>query len=500
MALLSDKHEQGGSVMRKLLILFTVLCLLGASVSTEADQDLAAAFEALSAGDCGQSFRLEPVPQPDVSDMEIWCAASARELMTTSGLQALRESEDGKLLYLGTGAELGCTGPDDFFVTDISPRGNVMYGMLQGYTRACITDNKVILQTYSAERSTPDTFGTMDVYNRTPNLLAVTKTAVDGVVWSPDGRMAALTNGPATLDTLRLNANPFIIMDVEAGEYYNAMTSDTGFKEGNAYLPLSACFDDTGRYVYFLVYRLGLIEHDTVTRANRLVGSSVDGYEKYAYAPYLSRLDDGRIVFPIYMTKNEPCGIGIYTPVENKVELPLTPDDFPDYTNITELSGEYEFTFLSNGIPFPLRGLDIHAESGLGAAYVMIGDNSFLITLDAYDEFAGIDRLIGLGEDGTPVSVSYEELADRLGSMGSLFSVTLSPDGKYALLSGKESLYVCEPDTLSILPVAYPDRLSAANVSENAMTASSYRRGMDWQSDNLIITSKGMYRLVWDAE
>lgn len=486
--------------MRRLFVMLLVLCLIGAGAYAREDAAMKAAFDVYSSGDADGGITLSSAAV-DVSEMEIWCAASAREMMDESGIsRILGESDDGRLLFLGTGKQFGL--PENAFeVTDISPRGDVMFGMLDTM-RACVAGNRVILQTYAAERSAPDADGIMERYNRGANTLAVTKRALDGVVWSPDGSMAAITNGYDTLMKLDVKSDPLIIMDVYSGEYYAATTAAKKVNLSSATFPLAACFDETGRYVYCLMCGRGLIEHDTVENTNRCVGSAGE-YDRFAYPTYLSRLSDGRLVFPI-MTAKQQTGIGVFTPSAGVTELPYAPTDFPEYANISECVGKFEFSFIERASQFGLRALNFNAENGCGLAYcddmVRKAGRGCFSVIDANAGFAGINDFLMITTDGRVEKLTGDEITsldDRaLSQYDSVLNACLSPDGRHVLVNTQECMYICDPEKPALVRIDYPEGVVPGDWSY--FNHAKYARGTSWQADRLLVTADGLYEFAWD--
>ena len=136
----------------------------------------------------------------------------------------------------------------------------------------------------------------------------------EGLIWSPDGRYAVLTNYATTLIRGQFIYGLYLI-DTQTGELFCADTYPNKLRDGGAAV-LQACFDAAGSYVYYMIIgslyedsRISLMRYDMETGVKqRLLACP-----HFAAYPKLQLDSTGRLIHLLDNTKaNEPLGLSVY--------------------------------------------------------------------------------------------------------------------------------------------------------------------------------------------
>ncbi len=84
-----------------------------------------------------------------------------------------------------------------------------------------------------------------------------------------------------------------------------------------------------------------------------------------------------------------------------------------------------------------------------------------------------------------------------MGDFDSVMSVSLSPDGEYALVTGKSCMYILRLRTLETRRVELPEDTSFTDFCFDIPLNRRFARGIEWHVSNRICSSAGMFRLTW---
>ena len=124
----------------------------------------------------------------------------------------------------------------------------------------------------------------------------------EGVVYSPDGRYAAILNVRLAVVNALYYLDP-IIIDLSTGEMILTATYADKLKEEDAGVFTTAAFSSDGRYFYYMLYgafntsKSRLCRYDLTSGETQICKTFEDnkeeGLEHNLYYPYLSELSDG---------------------------------------------------------------------------------------------------------------------------------------------------------------------------------------------------------------
>ncbi len=409
----------------------------------------------------------------------------------------LLPSGESVLNQIGVGADFLADGTT-YSVYDMSPNGDTVMFVTSSETPVCLRDGKLIVQEPVTYRGVEDTY---DVFE-----YAISQcfryNAVGRTVWSKDGRYCAIMNGQKALIMSRFELSPLIIMDVEKGEYFLAATWNTRFRSGDAALVVNACFDDTGRYLYYNTYgnvtenRVALYSYDIETGESALVRSHpFSVYEPSMY------IDANKNIVCLNDTNDvgEYLGLIICKPLQSRLAdtVSVRLKSFP-------LSAKYVN---------PLK-YEYSVESGLGLVIVRYidanGSNCQTFSIvDSARDYEGMEDGITLQNTRYKWAAreAYKSLcgSDRMFELN-IYNATMSPDGRYALImvgtTGKYSLHIMNLETLELCTVNAPEGWATNYTVFNSLTSFIFQ-GFDWFSGDLIniwnsYNGLTTYRLAWE--
>lgn len=383
----------------------------------------------------------------------------------------------------------------------LSPAGNSGILVTDVYNGVCYYAGKYHILYPSAARGVEDTNGNLaKVFSlRLQSLLGE-----EGVVYSPDGRYAAIYNFRYTMN-MRFILDP-IIIDLSTGEMFLSATYENNlFKPGSGAVS-TAAFSSDGRYLYYIFYgntaknRTALYRYSLREGTTELCYSGSDFY----YYPTLSETADGTFVI-LRDTQNQQqtaglTGIsyinGVWMGKELSFDLPMR----YWYCNRLMLSANSGYAFIPGSMP---------ALSGVYYAFQRVRPD---------DDFAGMNQYYVISEESNQIqaysagelSSLFERRTNESDQTAAPFSsldlpfqdicnFTLSPDGHYVLLytvsdgprenrATTRHLYLVRLDDLVIKEVRGID---PASIQAGAF-AGKYRPVIEWNTDTLIVgTSDG---------
>ena len=143
---------------------------------------------------------------------------------TAMGLYPLSVSPDGGVTLLTNGQEL--------FIM----RGTMLTTVSMNLSRCAYTEKYMYTQAFK--------FMSMDVS------LWV---GIEGFVWSPDGRYVSINNANMFLQQRR-SLHGLLLLDIEKSELFSAKAYDVMSEDEHFGAVTGTCFDETGRYLYYLKY------------------------------------------------------------------------------------------------------------------------------------------------------------------------------------------------------------------------------------------------------
>lgn len=385
----------------------------------------------------------------------------------------------------------------------LSPAGNSGILVADGFTGVCYYAGKYHVLYPSQTRGVEDT---------NENLTKVFSTRLqmllgeEGVVYSQDGRYAAIFNIQYTRMRMQFILDP-IIIDLSTGEMFLSATYGNKLMKEEAGAVTTATFSSDGHYLYYMLYGntaeyfTALYRYNLQENTTELCYSGSD----LNYYPYLSETDSGAfIILRDARSSNEMAGVmsivyenGTWNGTEFSFDLPLK----YWYCNRLMQSANSGFAF----IPGRIATLD-----GSYYAFQRIRPD---------DDWAGLNQYYTISKEGNNIQ-SYSA-----GEMNSLFeswtngtsqegastfnldmpfqvilTSVLSPDGHYVLLNTMNHGSRDNPETSRHLYLVRLDDLAIKEIwgidpsaIQVGALGANYKPVIEWNTDTLIIgTSDGI--------
>lgn len=385
----------------------------------------------------------------------------------------------------------------EFTWLSLSPAGNSGILVADGYTGLCYYAGKYHLLYPSHTRGVEDVNGNLaKVFSTRLQLLL----GEEGVIYSPDGRYAAIFNIQYTLMKAQFILDP-IIIDLSTGEMFLSATYGNIIRKEAAGAVTTATFSSDGQYLYYMLYgntaeyRTALYRYNLQENITELCYSGSD----LNYYPYLSETGNGSfIILRDVRNPNEMAGLtsisienGAWAGKELSFDLPLK------YWNCNRL-----MLSVNSGYAFiPGR---IATLGGSSCAFQRVRPD---------DDFAGLNQYYAISKESNQIQeYSAEEISALFGEWqnGStqegvstfnldmpfqvILTSTLSPDGNYVLLNTLDHgsrdnpvtnrhLYLVRLDDLAIKEVKGID---PSDIQVGAIGA-NYKPVIEWNTDTLII-------------
>ncbi len=392
-------------------------------------------------------------------------------------------------------AEAAATEPEEaeawlntLYPVSISPDGKSAI-LTDGQLAVAYYGGKVRLILPNFEKSVPDEYGNFQkVWSRPFRNLF--DNALDDIVWSPDGRYAAITNYRQILQMTRMETDPWII-DLQTGDVIMLAAYGNNFIKGTAGAPLTACFSRDGRYVYYMIYGTIAAHHTTLVRYDlqqkqMTVCCSVSDLDYY---PRLWELQDGSLMMlqDVSPRSNSSQYQGIARYVQSG-------SGWMRFAHSAQLKRNYAYTSrlrysAASGCALTLTTL---LQFGNGAFQCFRPDGGYAGMEDYYvfdPAVGGIKRL-----SAAEMHSTLEGLSESMGGaekpelpFESILSAALSPDGHYALF------FTSSPEEKHIRLVWLDEMLTAeVEVSdiESLLALPSDRNSMVWSADAILMTTK----------
>lgn len=379
----------------------------------------------------------------------------------------------------------------------LSPSGQS--GLLVGSdeTRICYYAGKYHLLYPSHTRGVEDT---------NDNLARVFSTRLqkllgeEGVIYSPDGRYAAVFNIQYTLMRNQLILDP-IIIDLSTGEMILTATYGNSRRDEEYAAVSTATFSADGRYLYYMLYGkiagclTALCRYDLLENVTERCYLS----DQFHYYPYLCETDGGNfVILRDTYNNDEVTGVttiafdhGAWSGTEYAFDLPSK------YWNPNRLLYSANSGYAL--IPGRILAVEVtcyafqrvspdEAFAGLNQYYT-VSKGSPQIQACSADELRALfeNWQNGASEPGT--SAPFLDLPFQR-----ILASVLSPDGHYVLLHTQDDgtrerpensrhLYLVRLEDMAIREVAGIDPFSIAALGNRL----SYQPVIEWHADTLII-------------
>ena len=426
-----------------------------------------------------ESGTLKLVP----SDAET-VAFDAANVEISEGLKAFLNKEG--MTEDALRATIGNLQASEIQVVSVSPGGHSGFLQVQG-TGVSFFDGTFHMLYPSAERSVEDTYSNLEDYYR--QYIATNFSRLigpEGVIYSPDGKYAAVYNVWASLNSMRTRFAP-IIIDLSTGELILTAAYPSSYREeGYGFVTSAAFSGDNGSFYYALMgnkgdARIRLFRYDMNTgETEECIRSAFDVY----LLPRMYQIGDRSFMMPAQVaTSNEREGI---------VNFFRDGDEWKMYT--------HQFSFPAGY--FSPKSLHYSDNSGYAALIGSLqGINSGSYAFQVFspgNNFEGFDRYLCISTSSDEVTAltaeEYRALADQYSKdMTSfpyryIFNTAMSPDGNYLLVNANGlpdfTLFMIRLEDLAIRRVEIPEEENF--LRRLAMTAER-SAGIEWNTENLLI-------------
>lgn len=368
----------------------------------------------------------------------------------------------------------------------VSPSGNAFLIDLGGIA-AIVRNEEITVLTINRSRGAQNEFADL-TYRHIENRPAF-PSEPDSFCWSPDERYITMTFPRRTL--MNMQFMDLLLADTRTGDIFLAEATPKKIRIDGALTATTACFDETGRYVYYLVYghvaenaRSGLKRYCLETGETELL-CTVSG--TFFYYPQLS-VDGNGVVRAITDDNKQDRHLGVITFTNVDGEWKSEVRSFPNPLALqsprryyrSENSG-YEL-FLSKGY---VQSSEIGAHD---MNYLTFYNETLGTGSDANAILLPVD---GSGQAETmEISEYLSAIAQKTIEQPSIQQVTLSPDGYSALILAayNRSVVCCiiDLDTLVCRRVEFPEDAQPDLIS----TVQSFTT-LSWLEDGTILIPSG---------
>ena len=452
---------------------------LGLTSIQEKDEALAAAIAD------GKSLRLVPAQETlidSLSGMPVFSSnAFAEENREAAEAEGFHFTPSGDGLRTRISDTLSALDLDsNARLLSVSPSGRALLIDLGGIA-AIVRNEEITVLTINRSRGAQNEFADQ-TYKYIEDRPAF-PTEPDSFCWSPDERYITMTFLRRTL--MNMQFMDLLLADTRTGDIFLAEATPKKIRIDGALTATTACFDETGRYVYYLVYghvaenaRSGLKRYCLETGETELL-CTVSG--TFFYYPQLS-VDGNGVVRAITDDNKQDRHLGVITFTNVDGEWKSEVRSFPNPLALqsprryyrSENSG-YEL-FLSLEIrEHDMNYLTFYNETlGTGS-----DANAILLPVDG----SGQAESMEIGE-------YLSAIAQRTLEQPHVQQVTLSPDGYSALILAayNRSVVCCiiDLDTLVCRRVEFPEDAQPDLIS----TVQSFTT-LSWLEDGTILIPSG---------
>lgn len=458
---------------------------LGLTSIQEKDEALAAAIAD------GKSLRLVPAQETlidSLSGMPVFSSnAFAEENREAAEAEGFHFTPSGDGLRTRISDTLSALDLDSSArLLSVSPSGSAFLIDLGGIA-AIVRNEEITVLTINRGRGAQNEFADQ-TYKYIEDRPAF-PTEPDSFCWSPDERCITMTFIKKTL--INGQFMDLLLADTRTGDIFLAEATPKKIRIDGALTATTACFDETGRYVYYLVYghvaenaRSGLKRYCLETGETELL-CTVSG--TFFYYPQLS-VDGNGVVRAITDDNKQDRHLGVITFTNVDGEWKSEVRSFPNPLALqsprryyrSENSG-YEL-FLSKGY---VQSSEIGAHD---MNYLTFYNETLGTGSDANAILLPVD---GSGQAETmEISEYLSAIAQKTIEQPSIQQVTLSPDGYSALILAayNRSVVCCiiDLDTLVCRRVEFPEDAQPDLIS----TVQSFTT-LSWLEDGTILIPSG---------
>ena len=417
-----------------------------------------------------------------------------------------------------------------------SPDGKTMLWQGSDMNLYLTRDGLVIPVQAAPDKGAGDPYGKLEVDMK---VLGGSFPSYEGVAWSPDGKYAALTLKVRAVQ----NARPMdlVVLDTETGEAYLAVALSNSFKDEHFGSVYEACFDHTGRYIYFLGRIRDMSEADSLfrfdmntsevqlVRENMFAVTAHSLFERADGTWMVLHTQDysGKYPEAVSICGEAGMGDGALAIFRALTGSALPAGGAQQYTRLLPYSVWFTQRMLysaASGYGLKLGSSQVanvvsssaQTDPANSAIYSVLTAMCMsritpeTIDVDHYWRFvkengvlrtepvddALVDSLQKAANIGMDSLTEAEQTAlDEFGvallrdPQPRATWGCLSPDGKYALLNvgGQRAYELCllDLETMEVRPVNAPEGLAGAGYG--SVLGAKYRPGMEWHADGMLL-------------
>ena len=383
----------------------------------------------------------------------------------------------------------------------ISPAGNSGFVTLDGSAVLTCYEGQAHILHRNSVRGVEDEYGNLDQYLKYAMERPGRLLGEEGIVYSPDGRYAAVYNIDITLVRAQYFIDP-ILIDLSTGEVFLTATYGNKFKDDETGVVTTATFSADGRYFYYMLfgntaqYRSVLYRYDMETAETELCGS----FHDYNYWPTLFETPKGSIaILRDTNRQEEQMGLDVISCRDGRWTDRLYPFDLPmKYFQGRSQQGSVDSGYALvvgrvMAIPYAFQCISPDEDAKGINEYMVITNEDDQLTKKSAAQIRAELESQAADSGNTP----YEAVSQRIYHI--LETVRLSPDGHYALLLTLDSvdqarhLYLVRLDDMTMKEISGLD----PQMIKTGVMSVNYMPVIEWNSDTLIINTQegvGTYR------
>ena len=393
--------------------------------------------------------------------------------------------------------KIGSLQDTDIQVVSVSPAGNSGFLDVQG-AGVSFYDGRFHILYPSAERSVEDTYSNLDeYYHKYISKVFARIIGREGVVYSPDGKYAAVFNVRATFQMGRAFAP--IIIDLSTGELILTTAYETKPMRDDYGAVTAAAFSGDGRFFYYALRTGRKDAQICFFRYNLATGETEECFASELNIYLLPRMY--QIADRSYILMAETSNANVRTGLVN---LFREDGEWTIYTHVFSASQAY----------FRPQKLYYSDNSGyavlIGSADEKMKGTSAFQLFSPENDFEGFDRYLCINRETDEVvtlsAEEYQSLTDQYCENRQeypyrfIFNTAMSPDGYYLLANTRGQglefeLILIRLNDFAIRKVDVPeikDFLKTQAIQEDSSPA------IEWNGDDLIITTRegtGRYQI-----
>ncbi|MDY2835603.1 MAG: hypothetical protein SOW46_10475 [Candidatus Aphodomonas sp.] len=426
----------------------------------------------------GKSIRLVPAHETLMRSLNNLPLFSSAAFAEEKGVSFEPADDHARVRLLCTIEDLGISS-DNIRLYSVSPSGNAFLFDLSG-TAAIVRDQEIMLLAVNRDRGAQNEY-TVQTYSLIENRPAL-PTEPDVFCWSPDERYITMTFLRRTLITGHFM--DLLLADTRSGDIFLTEATPKKMRIEGTSTATTACFDENGEYVYYLVYgnlagvrRSGLKRYCLETGETELLCTVDDAFFYYSQLS----VDKSGVVRSITDDTQEDRHLGVITFTNVDGEWKSEIRSFPN-PKALQTPCRYYRSENSGYELFLSKGRSSEGNANEDTYYLTLYNETLGTGSDAYAIRLPVD---GSGQ-AEPMEIGeyLSAVAQKTIEQPYILQVTPSPDGYSALILATYDLsVVCcilDLDTLICSRVEFPAQPDLISTIQSFTTLS-------WLEDGTIM-------------